>query len=256
MNTYEEKIEARKQRYEELAVKKSAESAALLNKAHKMASAIPFGQPILVGHYSEKSDRAYRDKIVNTDHRAYEASKTADYYKDKAASVGTGGISSDDPEAVQKLTAKLEKLQKLQERMRLANKAIRKDDRQALKDIGFSEKEIVDLYTPNFLGGLGFASFQLSNNNAEIRRLEKRLKNLQIKQTSAPVTETHENYVYKEEDNRCQFVFNGKPSDTVRTLLKRFSFKWSPSRGAWVRQLTRNGQWAAESVKERIDTVE
>ena len=154
------------------------------------------------------------------------------------------------------LQTKLEKLQKLQERMRLANKAIRKDDKQALKDIGFSEAGIKELYTPNFLGGLGFASFQLSNNNAEIHRLERRIKNLQVKQTSEPIVETHENYIYKEEDNRCQFVFDGKPSDAVRTLLKRFSFKWSPSRSAWVRQLTRNGQWAAESVKERIDTVE
>lgn len=256
MNAYEEKIEARKQRYEELAVKKNAESAALLTKAHDLASAIPFGQPILIGHHSEKADRAYRKRIVSTDHKAYEASKTADYYKDKAASVGTGGISSDDPEAIQKLTAKLESLQKLQGRMRLANKAIRKDDKQALKDIGFSEKEIAALYTPNFLGGLGFASFQLSNNNAEIHRLEKRIKNLQIKQTREPIAEAYEKYTYKEEDNRCQFVFDGKPSDAVRALLKRFSFKWSPSRGAWVRQLTRNGQWAAESVKERIDTVE
>lgn len=255
MNAYEEKIEARKQRYEELSAKKEAESIALLNKAHKMASIIPFGQPILVGHHSEKSDRAYRNKIVNTDHKAYEASKTAEYYKDKASSVGTGGISSDDPEAVLKLSAKLEKLQKLQDRMRLANKAIRKNDKQALKDLGFSEESISELYTPNFLGGLGFASFQLSNNNAEIHRLERRIKNLQVNQTIAPIAEAHENYTYKEEDNRCQFVFDGKPSDAIRTLLKSFSFKWSPSRGSWVRQLTRNGQYAAGSVKDKINSI-
>ncbi len=30
-----------------------------------MAQAIPFGQPILVGHHSEKRDRRYRGRIEN-----------------------------------------------------------------------------------------------------------------------------------------------------------------------------------------------
>lgn len=252
MNVYEEKIEARKQRYEELAVKKEAESNALLNKAHKMASIIPFGQPILVGHHSEKADRAYRNKIVNTDHKAYEASKTADYYKDKAISVGTGGISSDDPDAIKKLTEKLEKLQTKQENMKIANKAVKKNDRKALQNIGFSESDIDSIFLPDYMGRKGFPSYALQNNNAEINRLKKRIKNLEYLKTKKPVEEEHKSYIYKEEDNRCQFVFEGKPDEEIRTILKRFSFKWSPSRGAWVRQLTTNGRWAAESVKENL----
>lgn len=44
-------------------------------------------------------------------------------------SVGTGGISSDEPQAIEKLKLKLEKLEKHQELMKAANAAIRMKDR-------------------------------------------------------------------------------------------------------------------------------
>lgn len=47
---------------------------------------------------------------------------------DKIRSVGTGGISSDDPQAVEKLEAKLAALEKHQELMKAANVAIRMKD--------------------------------------------------------------------------------------------------------------------------------
>ena len=47
---------------------------------------------------------------------------------DKIRSVGTGGISSDDPQAVEKLEAKLATLEKHQEMMKAANAAIRMKD--------------------------------------------------------------------------------------------------------------------------------
>jgi hypothetical protein len=108
MNSYEEKQEARKQRYLERADKARQESADKYNQAKSMAAVIPFGQPYLVGHHSEKRDRNYRDRIHNTFGKAFAAQDKAQHYKDKAASVGMGGISGDDPEAVIKLRAQLE----------------------------------------------------------------------------------------------------------------------------------------------------
>lgn len=57
MNSYEAKQAARKARFEERAEQASAESASTYNRARDMAQAIPFGQPILVGHHSETRDR-------------------------------------------------------------------------------------------------------------------------------------------------------------------------------------------------------
>lgn len=49
-----------------------------------MASIIPFGQPILVGHHSEQRDRNYRDRIHNTFGKAFAEQDKAAYYHSKA----------------------------------------------------------------------------------------------------------------------------------------------------------------------------
>ena len=85
MNSYEEKQEARRARYEEKASRLRDEAHRLHDQAHEMASAIPFGQPILVGHHSEGRDRRYRDRIHNTFGKAFATMDKADYYEEKAA---------------------------------------------------------------------------------------------------------------------------------------------------------------------------
>lgn len=56
----EERQQAKRERYEQKAEQLRAEATSLHDRAHEMAQAIPFGQPILVGPYSESSDRRYR----------------------------------------------------------------------------------------------------------------------------------------------------------------------------------------------------
>ena len=58
------------------------------------------GQPILVGHHSERRHRRDLDRIHRNLERAMEAEKTAKELAYRAAAVGTGGISSDDPDAI------------------------------------------------------------------------------------------------------------------------------------------------------------
>ncbi len=48
--------------------------------------------------------------------------------------------------------------------------------------------------------------------------------------------------------DRVQLVFPGKPDPETIKDLKRSAFRWSPREGAWQRQLTRNGIWAAEGI--------
>jgi hypothetical protein len=48
--------------------------------------------------------------------------------------------------------------------------------------------------------------------------------------------------------DRVQLVFDGRPDAETIALLKSRAFRWSPREGAWQRQLTRNGWWAAEAV--------
>lgn len=261
MNAYEAKQEAKRERYERKAEQLRVEAENLHARAHEMADVIPFGQPILVGHYSEGRDRRYRARIHDTFGKAFATMDKADYYEQKAASVGTGGISSDDPDAVAKLKEKLESLQRDHQWMKNVNAAIRKGktpDRQipALVALGMTEAEAEDLLKPDYCGRIGIAPYSLQNSNANIRRVEQRIRELERAAEKNITTEEQGNgYIYREdaEENRVMFLFDDKPDAAIRAVLKSHGFKWSPSRGAWVRMLNNAGRYAAERVRRELD---
>lgn len=257
MNVYEERQAARKARYEARAAAAAAESTERANISHKMASAIPFGQPV-----HGPRDRSYRDKIGKQMDKAVEASRKAAYWQRKAEAVGLGGISSDDQDAVKKLTAKLEERAKQQDYMKAVNAALRLKDTAKgdarLAALGMEPDEVAARRKPNEFGRIGvFPRWILSNNSAEIRRIKQRIEDLRKAQEREDAAEDIETdlYTYRVDDNRVQFVFDGKPEPAVRGILKRYAFRWSPSRGAWVRQATANGIYAAKRVRKELDEM-
>lgn len=260
MNEYEQKQADSKARYEERAKQATEKSKIAYNRARDMAHAIPFGQPIHIGHHSEAWDRNYRDRIHTTYGKAFALQDKAKHYEHKAASVGTGGISSDDPDAIEKLRAELANLEQAHKRMKEANKAIRTHKTEeariaALVSNGFTEAQATELLNPYFTGRSGFARFELSNNKANAHRIASRIAELEKRRQRADVEQEADGYTYREDtkENRVMFVFQGKPDEKTRAVLKRHAFKWSPSRGAWVRQLTNAGIWAARQVKEALN---
>lgn len=262
MNSYEEKQEARRQRYLDRAEKAQQESNALYNEAHKMADVIPLGQPIHVGHYSEGRDRRYRGRIHDKFGKAFAALDKSKHYEEKAASVGMGGISSDDPDALQKLRAKLEKLQCNHNLMKAANAIIRVAKSEdaciaTLMAIGITELQAQELIKPDCFGYKGFAPFSLANNRNNIVSVKKRIAELEAQEQRKDKREETALYTYREdtEENRVMFEFDGKPSLEVRNVLKRHGFKWSPRRLAWVRYLNNNGLYAAQEVRKQLDTM-
>lgn len=255
MNAYEQKQEARRARLEARAERLRREAEAKVGRAREMASAIPFGQPILVGHHSEKRDRAYRGKIEAGFRSGFETMKAAEQAAAKAERVGTGGVSSDDPEAVAKLKRQLEALEASQERMVKANKAVRKSDRGALAALGFDEQHIESLFRPDFCGRTGFPNWQLSNNNANIRRIKQRIEALELasKRETVEKEQAGVRIVENAEANRLQLFFPSKPEAEIRAELKSRGFRWAPSEGAWQRQLNNGARYAAECVLRKIE---
>jgi len=100
---------------------------------------------------------------------------------DKIRSTGMGGISADDPQAVQKLEKKLESLEKSQETMKAVNAYYRKhktlDGCPHLPPEEL-EKLKADMASSWHLEDKPFATWALSNNSAEIRRVKDRIKSL------------------------------------------------------------------------------
>ena len=259
INAYEAKQQARRERYRALAEKMQARARAKLDQAHKMADAIPFGQPILVGHHSENRDRRYRGRIHKTFGQGFDLMDRAKYYERRSERM-SNGISSDDPAAVQKLKKKLENLEKSQEMMKAANAVIRSlktpEERKAgLEQIGFSDKQADKILTPNVMGAIGFASYSLSNNNANIRRIEERIKGLEkAEKLQDRITEYRWGAVREnKENNRIQFLFDGKPDEATRKLMKESGFRWAPSEEAWQRQWTGNAVYAAREAIRKSD---
>ena len=258
---YEEHKRERLERLEELAAKKKQESEDLWEKGHDMASAIPFGQPILVGHHSEKRDRNYRNRIDGTFRKANATGKKADYYEQRAAAANNNtAISSDDPEAILKLKEKIANAMKSQEIMKAANKIIKSkktDEAQRcalLAELGLNEQTIKDIIHPPYYRGIGFPGYKLTNNNANIRRMKQRLATL-AKAATEVTTECEINGVTicdNVEENRLQMFFPDKPSEEVRALLKSRGFKWARSVGAWMRYRSNSAMYEAKHIAETL----
>lgn len=106
----------------------------------------------------------------------------------------------------------------------------------------------------DFMHRTGFPGYALSNSNARIRQIRTRIQDLEKRQKDQDREEVHGEVIYREDlsDNRVHLVFPGKPSREVIDLLKKSGFNWSPSRGAWVRQLTANGKHAAREVLAKL----
>jgi hypothetical protein len=258
MNSYELRQQRRRERLLARVERLRGEGNARINRARAMADVIPFGQPILVGHHSEKSDRNYRAKIRGNFEKGFETLKAADQAAQRAASVGTGGISSDDPDAVAKLKTDLEKCEKMQALMVAANKAIRKGDDTALRALGLSNARIAQLKEPDFIGRIGFADFQTKNNGANIRRMKARIAELERNATRENKETKRQDglrIVENADENRLQLFFPSKPSEAARSILKSHGFRWSPMAGAWQLHLSNRAKWSAETAIAAIDKL-
>ncbi len=266
MNRYEERQEARRARLESRADRLRSAGNARVRRGDDALRAIPFGQPILIGHHSERRDRNYRARATNSIRKGIETIRQAEEVERRAAAVGTGGISSDDPDAVAKLRAQLADLEARQARMTAANKLVRKfksnpeagAEALAGAGIGMTRTSAAELFKPDFAGRIGFPDYALSNNSANIRRIKARIATLE-RNAQRETQETVINgvrVVENTEDNRLQLFFPDKPSAEVRAELKSAGFRWAPTEKAWQRQLSVNARWTAERILERLPSQE
>ena len=171
---------------------------------------------------------------------------------EKIRSTGMGGISADDPDAVKKLNAKLEKLTKAQETMKAVNAYYRKH--KTLESCPELDSEATQKLKARMeIRGVQdkpYPTWALSNNNAEIRRIKDRIQSLSVNKE-----ELFTGWEFaggkaeiNVKDNRLQLFFDEKPDSEIRDKLKANGFRWSPKASAWQRQLTSNAIYAADAI--------
>jgi len=263
MNFYEQKRQARIDRLRNAAKRASQESDALSKQAHQMASVIPFGEPIHVGHHSERRDRNYRGRIQHKFEKSFEAQKKAEELAGRAiAAENNTAISSDDPEAVTKLREKLAELEKQQKHMKdvnAAHKRFLKNPASLDKsDLPEDDKAMIKTYQPRYSWEPHpYPPYAMTNNSATIRATKQRIEQLLEKEKEVDKEymlgeiRVHENV----EENRLQLFFSGKPSEEIRSLLKSSGFHWANYNKAWQRQLNNAARWTLESIKDKLHTV-
>lgn len=241
-NNFEERKSKRIQFAHQQAEKNKSLAVALHNRASEMASVIPLGQPILIGHHSERKHRNALDKIHNTHGKAFAAEDKANYYESKAESIQNSNlIFSDDPQALQKLKKELQSLQEKHQFMKDANKCIKAKDKEAFLLLPNATPSIwEELTKPKFSNIIGFASFSLQNSNANITRVKRRIEEME-KLATATTSETIINgvrLVTNVEANRLQLFFPGtRVSRAVYVALRKLGFVACRSQGSFQRQL-------------------
>ncbi len=170
---------------------------------------------------------------------------------DKIRGTGTGGISADDPRAVEKLENELADLISSQERMKAANAYFRKH--KTLDGCPYLSEDTIAKLKVSMArdwrkNPVPFPSYSLSNNNANIHRVQQRIEDIKQKSEFAGWAFEGGRAEANEAENRLQLFFDEKPTDEQRQQLKHNGFKWAPSQGAWQRQLTRNAIYSAGRV--------
>lgn len=164
-------------------------------------------------------------------------------------------IKASDDDAIERLEDKISDLEASRDLMKAINVHYRKfgnmEDFEL--DIPDTLQHHIDFRIKNNLV-FGTSLFDTSNTNAELRRCKQRLEKLkELKSQETTETETELFTIVENTDiMRLQLIFEDKPDETTRNVLKHWGFKWSPSNMAWQRQLTDNAKFALRMVTEEL----
>ena len=161
-------------------------------------------------------------------------------------------ISREDSQALEKLQAKKDECEQLQVRMKSVNAYYKKNG----TCVGHPEltdeqaRKLEDAISHHSWDNQPYPAYALKNNNAEIRRLKKRIEEISHDKEVGFVGWQFEGgeAVANDELCRLQLVFDEKPTEEQIYLLKLNGFKWSPNNRAWQRQLNQSAIYAADRL--------
>lgn len=233
---YEERKEARVDRLEARAAKARGESESASKSASKSAHAmagIMNGQPILVGHHSEGRHRRDLDRMDRNMRKSIDSSREADRLASAAAAAeSNAAVSSDDPDAVAKLRAKLAKMEAEREAYKAHNRKARKEGTEKLP------------------------GYMLSNLGANIRRVKQRVAEIEVRADHVAREETVGDFTVREnpETNRVEIDLGRRASKPEYRLLRGYGFKWSRTNEVWQRMANasawHNGLYVTKRIAE------
>lgn len=247
--TRRERLERRAERRREWAAGRREKSDAAFEKARVVADGIPLGQPILVGHHSEKRHRKDVERIDAGMREGVESSKMAEHHEARAAGIDAQlerTIFSDDEDAVERLQEKIDAIERECAFRTRANAAFRK----AKGAPGWSKALEPELPDPDARARveeaaarlfktcpwerLPFPSYANANARNNARRLRARLADVKARRARGEhAMATPFGVVLDKIGERyCRVTFDEKPAREVLDALRLTGFQWS--QGSWT----------------------
>lgn len=178
-----ERMERRAARRREWAESRRAKADAQWQSVDDLASAIPFGQPILEGHHSEGRARRDRDRIESGIGRAVEHGRMAEHHDARAAGIERQldrSIFADDDDAADRLRERIAEAEAERDRMKAINVAAKKGELSKL-DPPLTEGEKDDIAF--VMSWKGKPRMDTTNVSARIRRDRERLAAIEAAET-------------------------------------------------------------------------
>lgn len=225
----------------EWAGKAHGRSEAAFAGAHRIADGIPMGQPILVGHHSEKRARRDQQRIHDGMNRGVTEHRLAENHESKARGLAVAlerSIFDDDPDAIERLTAKIADLEANCETMTRANKLWRKGGQGAVA-AEFGESLAHAAATVMAQGYSWIKSpFNLTSDRAEIRRCRARIEAIQRQRQRASEAHAAGGVMVRKvpESDWCVVTFAEKPDRDVLGALRSAGYRWG--QGSWHGRLS------------------
>lgn len=214
---YEERKQRRIERYKAVSQKARKEADARSNSnANRILMMTP-GQPIIIGHHSERKARKLHRQAEYDIRKSIELSDKSEYYEAKARHVeNSNAIYNDDPKAIEKLKEKLKRLE---------------EKRDSIK-------------------ARPHETWELTNVTGNIRETKLRIKRLEEQeQLVFPDIEFKGGKaIHNKEINRIQLIFDEKPNVEIINQLKHNGFHWSRNEGAWQREFNKRTIYVTNSL--------
>jgi len=240
--TRRSRLESKLQKRLQWADSREASATQKINEAVNMTKVIPMGQPILVGHHSEKGHRRLLEKSDNKMRSGIEDHDMAQHHKLKAAGLEAqldSTIFSDDEDEVDRLEAKIAELNAERERWKAYNTSCRKGapNLDLLDAHQRADIESVARVCAYSLGKNGQCpSYKLQNLGANIRRYEQRLEAAKSRQNRTQQAEQATGGIVVTQRHGWNLItFAEKPERSVLNDLKSAGYRW------------RNGSWQGTS---------
>ncbi len=280
---YYDRQEEKEERRIERAAKLEAEAERLDQQANRLSDAMN-GTPILIGHHSEKRHRRDIDRVWDWRRKAAANRREAERLRSHKPAHRSGVISSDAPDALEQIRAKIADCERLRDRDKALNAAWRKAGKPSFVDfqrreMTAEEAEALKVQVERFaelakikpakamrLASACCYSWDKPGNpsrySTEIRRLRKREADL-LKESERRATGGQDDRVFcreglrvvaseDREDNRICLYFDAIPEEEDRKKLKACGWRWSRRAQRWQRMLTPSAwphvSWIAESL--------